>query len=149
MIEIAIVTIVNPYQVDAILADIDTYTGLSTGGFGSIARLEEGASQGDVDNVTNIMGSYDLLGVVTDKAVIVADGVEVATITATAGVGDTSIRFDVWDSTGDHSVQNVAVAVAGGEASYQFETALAETYNVFAYGNVSNEMGSVEVVAND
>lgn len=149
MIEIKTEKILYPYQLLAIAETVGNYAGPSTGWFGTIARLKDVASQDEIDEMTSIINGYDQMVVNTDVSTITADDVDIATITATAGNGDTSIRFDIWDSEGDHAIDNEVVAVAGGQASYQFKTALAETYTVFAYGNVSHEMGSIEVIANE
>ncbi len=149
MIPIETSTLVHPIQMDMALRTMPAFSGLSTSERGAIAYLEDEASQADKDEVAEVFAGYGQMAVAIDTGSILADDADIATITATAGAGDLFIRFDVWDSEYDHAIDNVVVAVVGGEADYIFKTALAERYTIFAYGDVSYEMGSVEVVAHE
>jgi len=138
-------TIIKNFMGEIARAILDA--GVSTPSYGTIIHLDD-ASQGDIDTANALLSGYGQMAIATDKSSITADDTEIATITVTAEPGDTQIRFDVWDSEDDHAIENEVVAVSGGEAQYQFKTALAETYQIFAYGDVSHQSGQVEVIAN-
>jgi hypothetical protein len=110
-------------------------------------HLSQSATQQQIDDAAIIVAGFENMVLVSDKNTIAADTIDIATITATAGAGDTQIRFDIWDSTGDHAISNEVVAVVGDVATYQFTTGLAETYKIRVYGTISFESNFIEVTA--
>jgi hypothetical protein len=139
MIEINTDNIYDATMIDAYLRpQITGFIGLRVdGGAGQTTiLLPDNTPQADQDKCTEMLSKYNA-GVVSHDAIVDNDGIYTCTISGTLDVSDASAQIKIWDSKGELDFAS-SVIVVGGAYTYDFESAIPDTYTVAVYGIISN-----------
>lgn len=120
--------------------------GISTGWYGVVAHLPDGASQSDEQLALSVLKAHDTLNVVTDKATIQADGSDTATITCDdpALAGDADFAYTVW--LDGEVYDNGTDTPSGGVATLTLATNIAGIYEIEIRRNTGDYASGVTTV---
>jgi len=102
--------------------------GISTGPYGLIAHLTDGANATDLALASTVLNAHNTLAVATDKATITANNSDTATITCSdeAISGDSDMDYAAWWNGALYS--EGSVSVTGGAIELTLATSLVGTW---------------------
>lgn len=135
-----------PIEIDAILrANIPTFEGISTGGYGTIVHLTDEATQSDQDNVNTIIANFDTLTLVNQT---IAEGDPDPEIVFGDALIASDIEMGFYVTKDGTEYDNGTTPVVAGEVTLTLVSPIPGIYTVYLYrleGNFASGIATITV----